>query len=196
MHPNLLSEVSGYVAFLLKDKLPKTLTFHTIDHTLQVVSGVKEIGLCSGLSEEELETVEIAAWFHDTGYLYEYAGHEEESIRIAVLFLAEKNFSSTRIKEVVGCIAATKYPQKPKNILEQVLCDADFFHFSLPDYPAIAGKLRTEWACCLNKIYADNEWNKENCRMLSQHKYHTEYGKRVLQELKDRNLQVIKSYCL
>lgn len=194
MVSELVSEVSAYVVYLLKDKLPITLTFHNINHTLDVVKGVLEIGSQSNLSEEELETVQLAAWLHDTGYLYLYKGHEDESIRIAREFLPSINLEQRRIKQIVGCIEATRYPQHPKTIMEQVLCDADFMHFTFPDYPMIASRLRLEWSCYLDKTYSDSEWNDENCSMLSKHKYFTDYGRTTLQKLKDSNLGKLKIF--
>ncbi len=194
MQSEILSEVSAYVVYLLKDKLPITLTFHNLDHTLDVVNGVREIGVRTELSAEDQETVEIAAWLHDTGYLHLYKGHEEESIRIAKIFLSKFSFPQARIQQIIGCIEATKYPQTPQNLLEQVLCDADFMHLTFSDYRLIADKLRVEWSCYLNKSYSDMDWNEENCSMLSEHTYFTHYGRTILQELKDLNLEKLKIF--
>ncbi len=195
MQSVLLSEISAYVIFLFNDKLPPELAFHNIEHTMNVVTGVKEIGLHCGLNEDELNLVEIAAWLHDTGYFYKYTGHEEESIRLTRLLLDDKVISQEEIDLIIGCIESTRYPQQPKNILEKVICDADFYHFTLPNYPEKAGKLRKEWKHYLHKNYTDNAWNEENCHILNAHKYFTEYGQNILQKLKDRNLATIKSYC-
>ena len=80
---SLISDVSLYVLGLITNKLPSTLTFHNVAHTVDVVEGVHEICLQTGVPAEQAESVEIAAWFHDTGYLKEYIGHEEASIQIA-----------------------------------------------------------------------------------------------------------------
>lgn len=195
MQPELLSEISAYVTFLLKDTLPPTLYFHNMQHTLDVVNGTREIGLKSGLSPNEMVIAEAAAWLHDTGYLHKYQGHEEESIRIAAVFLAGREISVDELSLLVGCIKATKYPQQPKSLLEQVVCDADFYHFTLPDYPLKANSLRKEWEHYLHKDYSNSAWNTENCNILSTHIYFTNYGKTVLQALKAQNLAVIQSYC-
>ncbi|MDB5119623.1 MAG: hypothetical protein JWN56_841 [Sphingobacteriales bacterium] len=192
---SLISEVSSYVLGLLTNKLPVTLSFHNIAHTLDVVEGVKEICLYTGISTEQSETVQIAAWFHDTGYLKKYIGHEEESIQIAKQFFTAKGVSIKRVEEIVGCINATKYPQNPLNFLEKVICDADFYHFSLPDYPVKSNLLRAEWELYLRKFFTDDDWKKENCSMLTGHKYFTAYGQSTLQLLKDANLEMIRSYC-
>lgn len=192
---SLLSEVSLYVLDLFSNELPATLTFHNIVHTLDVVEGVHEICSHTGVPDEQSETVEIAAWFHDTGYLKKYTGHEEESIKIAKHFLTNKKLSEVKIQEIVGCINATRYPQKPKNFLEKIICDADFYHFSLLDYPNKSVLLRSEWEIYLHKFFSNAEWNKENSLMLTRHKYFTAYGQSTLQRLKEFNLQKINSFC-
>jgi predicted metal-dependent HD superfamily phosphohydrolase len=190
----LISDVSLYVLELLTNKLPSTLTFHNVAHTLDVVEGVHEICLQTGVPCELAESVEIAAWFHDTGYLNEYIGHEEVSVQIAKQFLTERGVPEAKIKEIAGCIYATKYPQKPRNFLEKIICDADFYHFTFPDYLIKSNLLRAEWEFYLDKSFTDANWNKENCSMLNSHKYFTEYGRNTFQVLKESNM--MKSSCI
>jgi uncharacterized protein len=92
------------------------------------------------------------------------------------------------IDEVTGCIAATKMPQSPQNLLQQIMCDADMFHLADDNYPGYASRLRTEWELILNKQYSDEQWRQINLNMLIQHKYFTDYGKIVLQEHKLANI--------
>lgn len=195
MMQSLLSEVSIYVLGLLTDKLPPTLTFHNLAHTLDVVEGAHEICTETGVPAEELETLEIAAWFHDTGYLKKYTGHEEVSIEIAKQFLKTKDISKRRTEEIIGCINATKYPQKPRNFLEKVICDADLYHFSLPDYLEKSNLLKTEWETYLGRSFTDNSWKRENCSLLTKHNYFTAYGQGTLQKLKNFNLEKLKAFC-
>jgi predicted metal-dependent HD superfamily phosphohydrolase len=90
---------------------------------------------------------------------------------------------------VLSCIDATHYPQVPHSIESQVLCDADFFHLTRPDYKKYEEGLREEFKIFLNKEYTDAEWKEINCAMLCSHQYFTEYGKNVLQKLKEINLK-------
>ncbi|MDB5014089.1 MAG: hypothetical protein JWQ25_2291 [Daejeonella sp.] len=196
MKTPLISDAANYVLQLLQDQLPSTLAFHNVDHTLDVVIGVREIGFYSGMNVEQMEDLEIAAWFHDTGYLLKYIGHEDESVRIAESFLIGKGISAKRRMQIIECINVTRFPQKPTTILEEIICDADFYHFSIRNYPVIAQRLKIEWECHLHKSYLDKDWKKINCDMLSTHKYFTEYGRNVLQGLKEKNLAKIKCYSL
>lgn len=192
---SLLSEVSLYVLDLLANKLPVTLTFHNIVHTVDVVEGVHEICSHTGVPAEQAENAEIAAWFHDTGYLKKYIGHEEESIQIAKQFLQTKQVPLHRIEEILGCIYATKYPQKPQNFLEKIICDADFYHFTFSNYAVKSELLRAEWEIYLDKSFTNEDWNRANCSLLASHKYFTAYGRNILQDLKMVNVEKIKSYC-
>lgn len=90
---------------------------------------------------------------------------------------------------VSSCILATRFPQQPKNKPEEILCDADFYHFSRTDYTAHEQQLRKEWEIHLHLKYTDDEWDKLNYEMLKDHKYFTTYGQTVLQERKKENLK-------
>ena len=54
--------------------------------------------------------------------------HEDEGIKIATVFLAEHKVKDEIIAGIKGCITATKMPQSPKNLMEEIVADADLFH--------------------------------------------------------------------
>ena len=91
----LLEEVENYVVSKFQEKLPKELCYHDILHTREVVEHAYQIGKGENLTEEELEIVAIAAWFHDIGYIEQYVGHEEESQVMADEFLKSKKTHAT-----------------------------------------------------------------------------------------------------
>ena len=183
---------SKFVTALFADELSLQLSFHSAYHTGNVVIAAKEIGVNIGLSPEELDLVTIAAWFHDTGYTKRYAGHEQLSVNIAMDFLADSGLDAQYIEKITSCILATTFPQSPKNVMEMVLCDADFYHFSRANYPKFEASLRREWEICLNVHYTDEQWNALNLDMLTNHEYFTGYGKTVLQSRKRFNIDRLK----
>ena len=79
----LLKNTEKFGSRLLQQKLPSSITFHTLHHTSSVVKACEEIGRAEDLEVKEMNSVLLAAWFHDTGYLYAYEGHEECSQAIA-----------------------------------------------------------------------------------------------------------------
>ena len=81
------------------------------------------------LNEEDMLSLRIAAWFHDAGYLFETPPlHEESSSLLAENYLKGKNIDAAIIQKVKGCIMATKLPQSPHSLIEQIICDADLFN--------------------------------------------------------------------
>jgi len=191
--PELTDKVADYMIRLMGELLPSTLCFHNLSHTIDVVFAVSKIGKHLTLDESELNVLKIAAWFHDSGYLYEYKKHEDISKIIANTYLVQQFAEKDLIDDVLACITATKMPQSPQNILQEIICDADFFHFTLKEYQRKTQQLRKEWEIYLQKSYNDTEWNHFNLAMLQDHQYFTVYGKSVWQPLKMENISLLKS---
>lgn len=185
----LLNKVKLFVEDRLKNRLSQKMYFHNLEHTLLVVEGVQVIGGEAGLSKADHLVVVLAAFLHDLGYTEKYIGHEEASAAIAAEFLLANGFSQERTELVSGCIMATRFPQYPKNELEMVICDADFYHFSLNDYQNYADRLKAEWEENLGLIYTDAAWDTLNLEMLRRHEYFTAYGRKTLQEKKMLNIE-------
>lgn len=171
----ILQKASDYVFNLLREKLPSNLIYHNYNHTVEVVNAVMEIADGVGISKEDTETVLLAAWFHDTGFIEEYIGHEDVSKRIAEQWLKENFYPEDKIEIIKGCIEATRYPQKPNNLLEYIICDADLSGIASKKYFDNANFLRQEQEVVLNKKYTDVEWLQAEVDFLSHHKYHTPY---------------------
>ena len=130
----ILSEANQYVLNLFKTQLPSSVLYHDFNHTQQVVVAADEIGTGMQLLDSELEIVLLAAWFHDTGFVHASDNHEDPSKKEAETFLKAANYAPEKIGKVVGCIEATRMPQNPKNLLEEVICDADLYHLGISDF--------------------------------------------------------------
>jgi putative nucleotidyltransferase with HDIG domain len=88
---------------------PKWMAFHDLEHTLSVARAAVDIGRASRLSATDLLLVEVAALFHDMGYAFTYAGHEERSARLARAFLRKQGQPAAFIRRVEALILATRY---------------------------------------------------------------------------------------
>ena len=188
---NLVEAVSNYVILFLSENLSDRLSFHSIDHTYDVVGAAQEIGVQSNLSEEEMLVLQVAAWFHDCGYANTYIGHEDESKKIAKNFLESFGCEKEFIETVLSCIESTKYPPKPSCLIEKVMCDADMYHLTQPTYPKYEKAIRQEFEKYLRLAYTDEEWLVKNCNFLKDHEYYTDYGKKILTKFKEVNIQLM-----
>lgn len=190
---NFIEEAENFVCKLLKDKLSVLYFYHDCNHTLEVVAAVKELSKEEKLSPLESEIVLLAAWFHDVGYIYGCENHEDHSVDIVSDFLKEKDKSDEYIQKVSSVIKATVFDYVPQTLLEKIIRDADFFHFTKEDYPIKCNLLRREWESTNKVKYTDLEWAQENLRMLSQRQvYYTDYAIANWQILKEKNIKVIE----
>ncbi|MDQ3019313.1 MAG: DUF5706 domain-containing protein [Bacteroidota bacterium] len=185
---NITEAASDYIFEIMKTKLPGVYVYHNYKHTEDVIDAIRKIGNKTGISDEDLEIVTLAGWFHDAGFTERSENHEDVSNEIARNFLKERNYKYENIEKVTGCINSTRYPQTPKNILEEILCDADLFHLGTKDYSDKSHLLRVEWEKTNNKQYSELDWLKINIDFLTTHKYFTKYAKRSLDDNKAETL--------
>lgn len=173
---------------LLKSELPKEIKFHTYRHTKDVVYAVQKIAHASGLSNDTLELLIIAAWFHDTGFIRKYVGHEVESIQIASDFLRKTGYPERNIIIISELILATTMPQQPKNELEEILCDADLWHLSAYHYDSRMKCLRSELESIRGEKFLDKDWCTQNLAFFKTHRYKSKFGKDILEKRKQTNI--------
>ncbi len=184
----ILSNASQYVNDLLREKLPSWAVYHNFNHTAEIVEAVKEIGESSKLSKTEMEIALLAAWFHDTGYIEGADGHEARSADIASAFLREHGYPADRIERVAGCIKATMVPQNPKNLLEEVLCDADMVHLGKKKFFEKSDLMRLEFERRMDKSFSDLEWLNNSIEFLARHQYHTKYAREAFSKRSEKNM--------
>ncbi|WP_237073313.1 HD domain-containing protein [Prosthecochloris sp. GSB1] len=162
--------------------------YHDLAHTRETVEAGRNIAEGLGLSEKEVIVVELACWFHDIGYLDSRSEHEQKSADIAETFLRERDVDPDTIKSVRGCILATKIPQNPENLLEQVVCDADLSHLGSPEYSRKNKLLRTELEKNSGKTFTRLEWLQLNIDFFRNHEFFTSFARRQFNQGKTENL--------
>ncbi|MFA6469140.1 MAG: HD domain-containing protein [Bacteroidota bacterium] len=189
---NIVLSASKYVNHLFDRKSTIAALYHNFDHTLEVVEHVKEISTAMRINQANKEIVLLAAWFHDTGYLFSPVEHEERSIVIATEFLRAHGYPETKIKMIAGCIRATKVPQQPKTDLEKIMSDADLLHLGKKESIARGEMLRTEIESMSGKLLPENEWIKQSISFHEGHHYHTTYAIKKYTSSRDQNLKVMQ----
>ncbi|WP_297338516.1 Pycsar system effector family protein [Algoriphagus sp.] len=178
---------------MFKQRLKKEVCYHNLDHTLLIVEKSKQIAGYEGLKGEELDDLFYAAWLHDTGYWEGKAeGHEQRGAELAQSCLSELGLDQQRIDRVKSAILATKVPQSPQNIFEKILCDADMYHLSTPDFLTYTMCLRQEMENLQTDHWTKLEWLKNSREFTLAHHYHTEFGKKFLEPKKIENLTILE----
>ena len=187
----LIKESRAYVEEIL-ESLPHGFHYHNLEHTKEVVDAVVEIGTRSDISETDLETVILAAWFHDIGYTCSSDNHEDESIRLMREKLSGLAVEEERIQEISRIIKSTQMPQNPKDELSKIMCDADLYHLSADFFQSRSEELRKELVDTCHADFSEKEWKKVTAEFMGAHAYFTNYAKLVLEPKKKKNLKKLK----
>ncbi|MFQ5448473.1 MAG: Pycsar system effector family protein [Saprospiraceae bacterium] len=176
---------------LLKQGLTADHRYHDLPHTLSVREASMEIGRRYRVSQAELEVLELAALFHDTGFTRQYENHEDFSKEIAMEFLEKEGAGNGKIKTVMELIDVTRLGAEPVTLLQRILKDADFNTLA-GSYMTKSKALRHEWEVFCHIKMSDAEWVENNIRFWEGHKFYTGEGLALFGEQKRKALKRLK----
>ena len=181
----------GMIENFLINHLPKEYTYHTIHHIRDVVEQSERIAKKEKIYKEDIADLKLAAWLHDVGYIWEPNRHEARGSEYATTILNAMDFPAQKINRITGMIMATKIPQSPKNILEQIICDADLDYLGREGYEENSLLLLQELR--LKKEISALDWLKIQDQFLTKHTYFTKTSNTTRNKLKSEVLANIKS---
>jgi len=187
-HTSLLKEAESFVEAFFAENVPAKYVFHDFEHTVQTVGAVKVLAEGCQLDAHTIELMQLATWFHDTGYAQGPEDHEERSCANAERFFRGK-ISDADLDTTFRCIRATKVPQQPVDLLEQIICDADLSHLGMDIYWDRNSKLRQEFALTRDKVMNDQDWVDFEINFMLGHEYHTAVAREMLNKRKAKHIQ-------
>jgi predicted metal-dependent HD superfamily phosphohydrolase len=185
---HILVTIEEYIKQFFKEHIPKKYIYHDLTHTQDVVRVCHKIGKAYGLPTEDLELLQIAAWFHDTGYTEGPEGHEERSVVNAQAFLQNLGYSQKQLEIVAGCIRATKTPQRPLGLMQQIIGDADLSHLGEKSYWMRTARVRQELIVAQNRLMTEEEWLEFELAFMLGHQYHTDVAKELFEKRKFKHI--------
>jgi len=166
--------------------------YHNLDHTIEVVRHVAEIAEYYLLSATEIFIVKVAAWFHDIGHLTgDMVGHEARGVEIMRDCLGPLKVSKTLMNSMAGAIMATQYLAVPQALYDEILCDADTFHFGTLKFRETDELVRREVEVRTGKVYKD--WHANSLKLLEEHRFFTKYCQQLLDKGKLENIAWLKA---
>ncbi len=180
-----------HIIRVLEKQLSPKLHYHSIAHTKDVCDAIERLALSEGITDEALFLLKSAATYHDAGFVEQYEHNEPIGARMAEEILPDYGYSPQHIEQIKELIYVTQIPHKPKNHLEEIMCDADLDYLGRDDFHTIADRLRLELREH-GKIESDRQWDEIQVKFLTSHKYFTKTAKDMRDEKKAQNLQEIK----
>ncbi len=153
--------------------LPRDLAYHGPQHTFdQVVPAVEQLCADLEISGHKLLILVTAALLHDIGFCRRYTDNETEGQKIAAEMLPQFGYPPPDIQAVCRLILATRMPQKPANLDEEILCDADLAVLGTDLFFETSMMLRREISCFCRPVPLI-DWLDRQHDFLNRHRYFT-----------------------
>jgi predicted metal-dependent HD superfamily phosphohydrolase len=177
-----------YIVNRLKNELAKEFSYHSVDHTLDVLDACRRLARLENVNGNLLPLLETAALFHDAGILVRYKDHETSSVALAKDILPQFGYHPEEIDTIAGMILVTRLPQQATTLAEQILCDADLDYLGRDDFFIHSFQLQLEWKNLGILESTLEEWFKIQVKFLGDHRYYTTSANLLRNEKKDKTL--------
>lgn len=181
----------AYILPKLERELAKHLSYHSVGHVRDVYQAAERMAKAEGVSPYDTKLLLTAVLFHDAGFLVRPKEHEKISCKMVKETLPRFNYTDEEIKRICGMIMATRIPQTPRNLLEQIICDADLDYLGRDDFFAIGNRLFAEMMV-YGVVGNELEWNRLQVKFLESHDYFTKTAIRLRKPNKDRYVKELQ----
>jgi len=181
-----------YILARLENELSPHLIYHSPFHTLyEVVPAVERLATLEKVGEDDRLLLLTAAYYHDSGFIYQRQKHESISIQLAGQSLPGFGYSDAQIIVIQNIIQATCIPQSPANLLEQIMADSDLDYLGGEDFWERSNDLRGELEN-YGQQFSDNDWYVYQIQFMRSHQYFTASERSLRDAPKNRFLQEIE----
>jgi len=186
-----VSKAEQFVIKKLNRELPDNLYYHSKTHVTDVLNAALMYAEMEGLSIKEKKLLKTAVLFHDIGFVNQSKEHEAKGCEIARVQLPKFNYTEEEIEIICGMIMATKIPQSPTNLLEQIICDSDLDYLGRDDFWHIGNNLFKELSV-YGILNDEKDWNRLQLKFLTSHSYFTKSALTLRKEKKDTHTEKIR----
>lgn len=183
-------KVREYILARLRSELPPNLYYHGYHHTIDVCAAVDELARQENVDGESVTLLRTAALFHDSGFINQYSDNEALAVKMAEEVLPAFGYSKGQIKVVAGIIMATQVPQRPTNVLEEIMCDADLDYLGRDDFFKISNSLMREWLE-YGIVTSEAEYMTKQIRFFKEHQYFTRSAKMLRGPVKEQHYSAL-----
>ncbi|MBX9809168.1 HD domain-containing protein, partial [Candidatus Gracilibacteria bacterium] len=172
MSNSLIESAKTYTQSLLQGC--KDYPYHNPAHSISVLDRATYIAMAEDVNNVDLEDLQLACLFHDTGFSEQYEKNEHIGARIARTWLEEKNHPKERIEKIEKIIMATVLFSTPHSHLENIIQDADLDNIGTKSEFTFSQNYLTELRSVGGKNISDCAYWQFVYKLLTKYKFHTD----------------------
>ncbi len=172
----------------------KDYPYHNPAHSISVLDRATYIAMAEDINNEDLEDLQLAALFHDTGFSEQYEKNEHIGARIARKWLEKMWHPDERISKIENIIMATVLFSTPRTHLEKIIQDADLDNIGTKSEFIYSQRYLTELRTVGGKDISDFAYWQFVYKLLTKYKFHTETAKTERFEQQVRDIEHMEKY--
>lgn len=189
---SLVSQAREYTQNLLQ--VCKEYPYHNPEHSIGVLDRATYIAMAEDVGSEDLEDLQLACLFHDTGFSEQYEKNEHIGARIARKWLEEHNHPQDRITKIEKIIMATVLFSTPRTHLENIIQDADLDNIGTKAEFSYSQRYLAEIRTIGGKDISECAYWQFVYKLLTKYKFHTETARSERRDQQLRDVEHMEKY--
>jgi uncharacterized protein len=189
---SIIESVKAYTSTLLE--YCRNYPYHNPRHTEWVLDRATYLALAEWVDGEDLEDLQIACLFHDTGFTESYEKNEHLGAKIARRWLESQGHRESRIEKIEGIIMATVLFSKPKTHLECIIQDADLDNIGTKSEFHYSQQMLEELRTIGHVDTSDCSYWQFVYTLLTKYKFHTDTAKSERHDQQMRDIEHMEKY--
>lgn len=186
-----IRRLKNIVTKKIKAEITPDLKYHGLEHVLSVYRVCNDYVKRLQIDAHSAWLLRTAALTHDIGIYSSYTDHEAAGIKYIHQLLPTLGYSKKDLTIISDMISATKIPQSPKSLLEQIICDADLDYLGTHNFYSIGHTLYEEFLS-RGVIKNEKEWDLLQINFLQKHNFHTDFAKKNREPVKRQYVKELK----
>jgi uncharacterized protein len=194
MSASLIESARTYTQDLLQ--VCAAYPYHNPAHSTGVLDRATYIALAEDVGNEDLEDLQLACLFHDTGFSEQYEKNEHIGARIARKWLEEKDHPKDRIAKIEKIIMATVLFSTPRTHLENIIQDADLDNIGTKAEFVYSQRYLAEIRSVGGKDISECAYWQFVYKLLTKYKFHTDTARSERHEQQIRDVEHMEKYLM
>jgi hypothetical protein len=190
---NWVDRAQAHVLELHNQKQDARFVYHNYQLTAAFTEEVLLLSEEAQLDEQQQEMALIAAWFANTGYLFDYQEYTHYSQLVCEKFLKTHNYPELRTKKVLHAIDTLKKKASPDQMLDKVLSDAYTIVTLCRDFEEKSALLQLEWEFLLDRKMSVQEVKIWKLQRLLNAQLFTHYARTTYEASLSQSIQEQKA---